>query len=115
MQISVSGFGPKVHFSDSMSKLHKSHFVFTKYAVSAANCCAARATISAGPNFPSFRSHSTIGVSVRSTAWTVKLSYGFSDVETGAAVRKRANSGIIVSTEKSFVQTRKYARLAIPI
>src|SRR5579863_14463 len=115
MQISVNGFGPNVHFSASMSKLHRSHFAFTKYAVSGANCWAARAAISAGPNFPSFKSHSTIGVSVRSTAWTVILSYGFSAAEIGAAVRNRANSGIIVSIEKSRVQTRKYARLAILI
>src|SRR3984893_11183074 len=115
MQISVSGFGPKVHFSDSMSKFHKSHFAFTKYAVAAANCLGARAAISAGPKTPSFKSHSTIGVSVGSTASTVNVSKGFSDSEIGAAVRNRANSAVIVCSEKSRVQSRKYARLAMAI
>src|SRR5260370_38550028 len=35
------------------------------------------------------------------------------EVESDAVVRKRANSGIIVVSEKSGVQMRRYARLAI--
>src|SRR5215471_20628176 len=37
----------------------------------------------------------------------------FGGSETGAVVRKRANSAIIVCSEKSRVHTRRYARLAM--
>ncbi len=48
-----------------------------------------------------------------STGWTVNSVKVLTDADSGALVRNRANSASIVSSEKSRVQTRRYARLAI--
>src|SRR5437899_12843945 len=76
-------------------------------------CCAAIAATSAAPNVPSRKSHSETGVSVGSTACTISRSKLFRAEDRGTVARKRTNCAIIVSGEKSRVQKRRYARLAI--
>src|SRR5262249_19652503 len=81
------------------------------YAESAFRFCAARAATCAGPAPAPFKSHSAAGGSVGSTACTVSDSKAGCDSESGAVVRNRANSAIIVASEKSRVHTFRYARL----
>src|SRR5713226_6406591 len=61
------------------------------------------------------RSHSATGISVASTACTINSLKLFCVAERGAVVRNRANSAIIVSSEKSRVHTRRYAWLAMVV
>src|SRR6202162_6712169 len=81
------------------------------YALSVFKCCSDNAATSAGQYPWPRRSPEATGVSVASTGWTVNSAKVFMEADSGALTRNRANSAIISSSEKSRVQTRRYARL----
>src|SRR4029434_4362365 len=76
-------------------------------------CCAAIAATSAAPKVPSRMSHSETGLSAASTAWIMSSSKLLRGEESGTVARKRTNCATIDSREKSRVQMRRYARLAM--
>src|SRR5579862_6162898 len=96
-----------------MSKSQRSQLADAIYAESELRLCAARAAICAGPAPCARKSHSAAAGSVGSTGCTISSVKVFLVAESGAVVRKRANSAIIVSVEKSRVQTRRKEWLAI--